>query len=83
MLEHNTITLNDGDKEAINTVLGSSEFSTPEEVVHAGLTLLKERQAKIQALKQALKEGEESGYIDDFDWKEHRRKLNAEYVKND
>lgn len=63
----NTITLNDSDKEVINAVLDGGEFSTPEEVVHAGLSLLKERQKKIQAMRQAIKKGEESGESRPFD----------------
>ena len=68
MLEHNTITLNDSDKEAINAVLDGGEFTTPEEVIHVGISLLKQRQEKIEALRDAIQEGRYSDYIDDFNW---------------
>ncbi|WP_373518688.1 type II toxin-antitoxin system ParD family antitoxin [Pricia sp.] len=37
------------------------------EVIRAGLRLLEEEEAKIEALRNALIAGEESGYVEDFD----------------
>ena len=82
MPEMHQITLNKSTSEAVNAHLAAGEFDTPDDVVKAGLDLLELRKAKLEALRSALKEGEESGYIENFDWEEHRRKLNAEHIKN-
>jgi len=77
------MTLDQITKDAINKHLEDGEYNTPNEVVMAGLSLLDEqRKAKIKALRQAIQEGRDSGYIENFDWDEHRRKLEAEYLKN-
>jgi antitoxin ParD1/3/4 len=43
-------------------------FPSPTDVVRAGLQLLQERQTKIEALRAALIEGEESGPSTPFDF---------------
>jgi antitoxin ParD1/3/4 len=42
-------------------------YSSREEVVEAGLRLLKEQDQELEAIRQALIEGEESGIAEDFD----------------
>ncbi|MBO3759086.1 type II toxin-antitoxin system ParD family antitoxin [Ciceribacter sp. L1K22] len=45
----------------IDAQLESGRFSSPEEVVEAGLRLLKEEEARVEWLRNALIEGENSG----------------------
>lgn len=81
MLENNTITLDESMKEIISAQLeNGDEFSSAEEVVKAGLSLLERRQRKVEALRQALKEGEESGFIEDFDFDEFLKKMHKKYA---
>ena len=61
--------------QAINAQLAKGSFQTAEEVVQAGLELLELRQEKILLLKQALKEGEESSKVENYDRHEHLSSL--------
>jgi antitoxin ParD1/3/4 len=48
----------------------AGRYSSASDVVRAGLRLLEEQEAKLMALRQAIEEGEKSGYPDepfDFD----------------
>ncbi|TRL39318.1 type II toxin-antitoxin system ParD family antitoxin [Rhizobium straminoryzae] len=45
----------------------SGRFSSPQQVVEAGLRLLEEEQAKLEGLRKALIEGENSGPSVAFD----------------
>ncbi|MDH4412253.1 MAG: type II toxin-antitoxin system ParD family antitoxin [Rhizobium sp.] len=51
----------------VESQLESGAFTSPEEVVEAGLKLLKEEQARIEWLRNALIEGENSGPSVPFD----------------
>lgn len=54
----------------IEDELAAGHYATRDAVVEAGLRLLEEREAKIRAIRQALKEGEESGPSEPFDREE-------------
>lgn len=41
-------------------------YTTTSEVIRAGLRLLEQEQKKLELLKQALIDGEESGFVEDF-----------------
>jgi len=45
----------------IDAEIAAGRFHAPEEVVAAGLALLQERQAKLERLRELIREGEESG----------------------
>jgi antitoxin ParD1/3/4 len=50
--------------------VAQGRYQSESEVVQAGLKLLEEREAKLEPLRQALIEGEESGIAEDFDFEE-------------
>jgi len=50
----------------VSTVLATGRYNNASEVVRAALRLLEEEEQKKVALQQALIEGEESGYVKDF-----------------
>jgi antitoxin ParD1/3/4 len=52
----------------IADMVAKGRFSSPTQVVQAGLRLLEESESREAALAAALQEGEESGWIEDFDF---------------
>jgi antitoxin ParD1/3/4 len=52
-------------------------YKNASEVIRAGLRLLEEEENKIQALKNAIQEGIDSGVAKDFDAKKHLENLKA------
>ncbi|MCR5856146.1 type II toxin-antitoxin system ParD family antitoxin [Mesorhizobium sp. J428] len=70
MNKHTTLSLDDHSAEFIEQQIDGGNFASASEVVAAGLKLLEERQAKIEALRAAIIEGEESGPSTPFDFDE-------------
>lgn len=61
------VTITDPYDSFVDAQVESGEFKSAEEVVEAGLRLLKEEQARIEGLRNALIEGENSGPSEPFD----------------
>ena len=51
----------------ISMVLKTGKYKSVSEVVTAGIQLLEEQESKMKILQNALIEGEESGFVKDFD----------------
>jgi len=61
--------INLGDHFAfVEEQLATGRYSSASDVVHAGLRLLEDEEAKLAALRAALIEGEESGLAEPFDF---------------
>ncbi|NJK94734.1 MAG: type II toxin-antitoxin system ParD family antitoxin [Bacteroidetes bacterium] len=61
----------------IQNRISEGRFKNASEVVRAGLRLLEEEENKIMALKDAIREGIDSGIANDFDPRSHLEKLKA------
>jgi antitoxin ParD1/3/4 len=70
MSKTTSITLEERAAAFIDRQVAEGRYPSASDVVEAGLNLLEEREAKLEALRQALIEGEESGFIEDFDFDE-------------
>ncbi len=62
----------------IEEMVASGRFSSPTQVVQAGLRLLEECESRRRALRAAIQEGEDSGYIDDFNLDEFLAEMHRE-----
>jgi len=57
-------------------------YANASEIIRAGLRLLEEEEQKFYALKSAIKEGIESGIVENFNPKDHKKKMKLERSKN-
>lgn len=64
-------------EEFVNQKIGSGSYNSASEVIRAGLRLLEEREQKLEAIRKALIEGEESGFVKDFDSEKFLEYLNS------
>jgi antitoxin ParD1/3/4 len=75
--KNTSISLGDHFADFIEAQITQGRYSSASEVVRAGLRLLEEREASLQALRAALIEGERGGLLEDFaleDFLAERRK---------
>jgi antitoxin ParD1/3/4 len=69
MAKNTSITLGDHFETFISSQLESGRYGSASEIVRAGLRLLEDSESKLQALRQMLIQGEESG-IADYNYKD-------------
>jgi len=66
----------------VDDKISTGRFQNASEVIRAGLRLLEEEETKIVALRIAIEEGIDSGYVKNFDPKKHLEKLKLAKRKN-
>jgi len=64
MGRNTSITLGKHFDEFIAQQLGNGRYGSASEVVRAGLRLLEENETKVKALREALLQGEQSGFVE-------------------
>ncbi len=69
-MKNTSVSLGDHFSEFIDRKVSEGRFASASEVLRAGLRLLEEEEASLEALRAALIEGENSGPAEPFDFDE-------------
>jgi len=77
MSKNTSITLGSYFDQFIQSILNEGRYKNASEVVRAGLRLLEEEEKKTAVLRQAIEDGINSGWAEDFDPEEHLKTLKA------
>jgi antitoxin ParD1/3/4 len=80
MSKNTSITLGEHFESFIGAQISEGRFGNVSEVVRAGLRLLEDEEAKLRALRSALREGEESGPAVTLDWDEFMTRKRTEHT---
>jgi len=81
MNRHTSLALDQHATDFIGQQIDEGNFQSASEVVQAGLKLLEERQARIERLREAILEGEESGAPQPFDFEEFLGRMHARHAR--
>ncbi len=82
MNKNTSISLGNYFNEFVKSRITEGRFKNVSEVIRAGLRLLEEEESKAIALKNAIKEGIDSGIANGFDPKKHLESLKAKKHSN-
>ena len=66
-----TVALGSHFDEFVQSSILGGRYTNASEVIRAGLRRLEEDERRIAALRASIEEGEESGYVEDFDFETH------------
>lgn len=80
MGKNTSISLGNHFEEFINEELKSGRYNSVSEIIRSALRLLESEEKKERELIKALKAGEESGFAEDFDPKEHLKELHRKHL---
>jgi antitoxin ParD1/3/4 len=75
------VTLDEPLDRFVDEQVESGRFASPQDVVEAGLRLLEEDQRKLEWLRQALIEGENSGAARPLDREEFKRLMREKHMQ--
>ena len=81
MSKNTSISLGDHFARFVDQQLAEGRYGSASEVVRAGLRLLEEHEAKVEALRRALIEGEESGASAPFDSDAFLKRMREKHVR--
>lgn len=82
MAKNTSVLLGDYFNDFINRQIKTGRFSSASEVIRVALRMFEHEETKKTALINALKKGEKSGFIEDFDRKSFLNSLHNKYIEN-
>lgn len=80
MGKNTSISLGEYFENFIREKVKSGRYSSVSEVIRSALRILEQEEKKEQELIKALEAGEKSGFVDDFDPKEHLKELHRRHL---
>ncbi|HET8809977.1 MAG TPA: type II toxin-antitoxin system ParD family antitoxin [Flavobacteriaceae bacterium] len=80
MGKNTSISLGNYFEEFINEEIKSGRYSSVSEIIRSALRLLEQEERKERELIKALEIGEQSGFVENFDSKEHLKKLHRQHL---
>ena len=80
MGKNTSISLGDHFENFINNEIKSGRYGSVSEVIRTALRLLENEERKLNELRNALIAGEQSGFVEDFDPKEHLKALHQKHT---
>jgi antitoxin ParD1/3/4 len=83
MSKSTTVALGNYFDQFIDRQISQGRYESAEDVVRAGLRLLEEQEAKLEALRAALIEGEQSGLATPFDIEEFLAEMRREHTSRE
>lgn len=69
-------------EDFIQASILSGRYNNASEVIRSGLRLLEDQERKMAALRSAIEEGLNSGFVEDFDFEAHLEGLKARRRNN-
>ena len=81
MPKNTSISLGKHFESIIESGIESGRYASASEVIRAGLRLVEIEESKIKALRNAISEGEQSGYVKNYDRKKHLAELKKKFSK--
>lgn len=80
-MKHNTsVTVGTHFDTFIQTQVDTGRYGSKSEVIRAGLRLLEQEEEKLRMLRQALADGEQSGFVENFDPQAFKNALKRGFV---
>ncbi len=83
MAKNTSMLLGDYFDRFISSQVETGKFSSASEVVRSALRLLENQETKKQELIKALKEGEDSGFVENFDRHLFLKELHKKYLSDE
>ena len=82
MRKNTSVSLGNYFEGFVDGKISEGRYKNASEVIRAGLRLLEEEESRVTALKQAIRNGVDSGIVKDFDPYTHLAKLKSDKRKN-
>ena len=80
MGKNTSISIGNHFEDFISNKVKSGRYSSVSEVIRSALRLLEREDKKEEELIKALKIGEQSGFVENFDPKEHLKELHRKHL---
>ncbi len=79
MSKNTSISLGSHFENFIEKKISSGRFASVSEVVRTALRLLEDEEQKLQILRNALEEGEKSGFVENYNADDHLQSLHDRF----